>query len=657
MTRLFAVILIFVLTVFAVFVGQSAQAGVTSDHLQADTPLDNGINHIIWIWFENRDSTAITAATAPTFTNFAATYVNLTNFFGITHPSQPNYLDGFSGSAQGVTDDSYCTFPASTDNLAKQLSAAGKSWRLYAQNFPSPCFNGTTSTNGVVDGPGVTGRYDRKHVPAIAFESVRLNPAECANIQPLANFDPTVNFAFVAPNEINNMHDGTTAQGDAFLAAFLPLVTNSPDWAHTLLIVSFDEGSPGNHIYTAAGAPWLAHANVGTLYNHFNVLRTIEQNFGLPFLGGAATATTMTELFPPAATPTNTPTFTPTNTPTFSPTNTPTNTATATATVTSTNTPTPTPTVPSTISGTVTYGNAIGPPGQRFVSNVLISGSGAPNVSTTTDFPGGNYVLSGFGSGAYTITPTKTGGQNGAITSFDAAKIAQHVVGGITLSSTQQTVADVSGNGNISSFDAGLVAGYAVGNPSAGSSGNWIFNPVNNTHASVTGNITSENYTAFLMGDVSGNWTSAGARAAIGEGPERFTAVSAPHLVTSALNEVVIPISVEGIVDKEIVSYEFDLRYDPLVIQPQADPVDVAKTVSRGFAVATNMAEFGLLRVLLYGPIAVDSDGVLLNLKFTAVGVPGSVSPLVWEKFLLNEGGPLITTTDGVVEVSAATPF
>ena len=78
-------------------------------------------------------------------------------------------------------------------------------------NFPSPCFDGTTSTNGLVDGPGVTGRYDRKHVPALPFESVRLNPAECGNVQPLANFDPMVNFAFVAPNEINNMHDGTTA--------------------------------------------------------------------------------------------------------------------------------------------------------------------------------------------------------------------------------------------------------------------------------------------------------------------------------------------------------------------------------------------------------------------------------------------------------------
>jgi len=263
--------------------------------------------------------------------------VNLTNFFGVTHPSQPNYLDAFSGSNQGVTDDGYCTFPASTDNLAKQLTVAGKSWRVYVQDYPGGCSDTTASTGGI-DGPGVAGQYVRKHNPAIGFESVRLDSTQCANIQRLANFDPTVNFAFVTPNMTNDMHDGTTAQGDAFLQAFVPLVTASPDWEHTLLIVTFDEGSPGNHIYTAAAAPWLAHANLSTTYNHFNVLRTIEQAYGLPFLGGAATATTITELLPQAPLPTPSPTATPPPTPTA--------TATATQPPTPTLTPTPTPATP-----------------------------------------------------------------------------------------------------------------------------------------------------------------------------------------------------------------------------------------------------------------------------------------------------------------------
>lgn len=260
------------------------------------------VNHVIWVWFENREITDITSQTAPFFTSFASANANLTNYFGVSHPSQPNYIDAFSGSNQGITNDNHFTLSATTNNLAKQLSTAGKTWRVYAQDFPGSCFDGDTF-NGGTDGPGVAGQYVRKHNPAMTFQSVSLNSTECANVQPLASFDPTVNFALVVPNMINDMHDGTTAQGDAFLQAFVPLVTASSDFAHTLLIVTFDEGSSnlngGGHVYTAAAAPWLHNATISTTYNHFNLLRTTEDIFGLTPLGSAATAVPIIELLPP----------------------------------------------------------------------------------------------------------------------------------------------------------------------------------------------------------------------------------------------------------------------------------------------------------------------------------------------------------------------
>ena len=244
MARLLALILVFGVIVLVSIRRLDAQTIKVADDVQpqSQTAAVSGIQHIIWVWFENRESTAITAATAPYFTSFAAANVNFTNFYGVSHPSQPNYLDAFSGSNQGVTDDGHYTFPASRDNLAKQLAAAGKSWRVYAQDYPSTCFDGDSSTGGI-DGPGLPGTYVRKHNPVISFESVRLDATQCAYVQRLANFDPTVNFAMVVPNMTNDMHDGTTAQGDAFLQAFVPLVTASPDWDHTLLIVTFDEGT------------------------------------------------------------------------------------------------------------------------------------------------------------------------------------------------------------------------------------------------------------------------------------------------------------------------------------------------------------------------------------------------------------------------------
>lgn len=185
--------------------------------------------------------------------------------------------------------------------------------------------------------------------------------------------------------------------------------------------------------------------------------------------------------------------FCSTPTPSTTPTNTPTN--------------TPTPTPAGMISGTIIYGNAIsGPP--QFVSNVLVTGIGSPDVSTTTIFPSGSYSLSGFGLGSYTVTPSKTGGTNGSITSFDAGRVSQHVAGVITLNGNQLVVADVSGNGSISSFDAAQIARYAAAVAGSGATGNWIFVPASKNYFDITSVITGEDYVAYLMGEVSGNWTN-----------------------------------------------------------------------------------------------------------------------------------------------------
>jgi glucose/arabinose dehydrogenase len=330
-------------------------------------------------------------------------------------------------------------------------------------------------------------------------------------------------------------------------------------------------------------------------------------------------------------------------------------TPTATSTATATNTPTATPTgEPAAISGTVFYVNASAPP--KFVSNVLISGSGSPNVSTTTAAPGagaGTYILTGFGAGAYTVTPSKVGGVNG-ISSFDAARIAQHVAGiPPPLNANQLVAADASGNGVVSSFDAAQIAQWVVSG-TGGHTGQWKFQPVNRMYPSVTGNITGENYNAYLIGEVSGNWTNTGVRAAIGGGPEREATINAPQLRSQLGKQIVIPIATEAIADKGIISYEFDLRYDPNVIQPEADPVDLAGTASRGLSAVVNANDPGLLRIAVYGAMPISANGVLLNLKFDAIGKAGSVSPLTWERIMFNEGEPKLMTVDGQVELSSS---
>ncbi len=228
------------------------------------------------------------------------------------------------------------------------------------------------------------------------------------------------------------------------------------------------------------------------------------------------------------------------------------------------------------------------------------------------------------------------------------------MTGNISFTSAQSTVADVSGTSGISSFDAALIARYvaALGAPT-GSTGSWIFNPANYTHASITSSLT-EDYSALLMGEISGNWTDAPRPAEAANGLTQSVEIDAPHLTTSANKEIVIPIAVQQVKNKGIISYEFDLRYDPLVMQPQSDPVDLAGTVSRGLFAVVNASEPGLLRVVMYGPLPIDNDGILLNLRFNAVGSTGSASALTLERFVLNEGDIPLIVTDGRIDISYA---
>ena len=288
----------------------SPTAGTSSTATQTPTPTftpgprpsftpSAGISHVVVVWMENRESSAVTASTMPYLYGLSQTYGRADGFYAVTHPSLPNYLAFWSGSTQGVTDDADHNLAAAS--LSSQMAAAGKSWRTYAQDYPAGGCSTGSAYSGGVDGPGVAGTYARKHNPAMSFTFVS-GSSQCANIQPLANFDPGVNFAFVAPNLCNDMHDCSPAKGDAFLRAFLPGVFTAPEWAHTLLIVSFDEGTTnvhgGGRVFTMVARQGLDGVSSSTMHDHYGLLRTIEDIFGLPCLGASCGATPLAEFLP-----------------------------------------------------------------------------------------------------------------------------------------------------------------------------------------------------------------------------------------------------------------------------------------------------------------------------------------------------------------------
>ncbi|MBX5437180.1 MAG: acid phosphatase [Alicyclobacillaceae bacterium] len=252
-------------------------------------------DHVVIVVEENHSYPEIAGnPNAPYIRSLMREGAVLTNYHGVEHPSQPNYLDLFSGSNQGVTDDS-CPHRFSAPNLASELMAAHLTFRGYAEDLPSAGYTGCS--NGRVGLPwGAT--YARKHCPWVNFTNV-----PPADNRPFTQFPkdfsklPTV--SFVIPNLRHDMHSGSVLAADTWLRQHLqPYVA----WARThnsLLIVTWDEddGSADNHVPTLLVGPMIRPGRYTERVNHFNLLRTIEDLYRLPHLGNSKNARPITDVW------------------------------------------------------------------------------------------------------------------------------------------------------------------------------------------------------------------------------------------------------------------------------------------------------------------------------------------------------------------------
>ena len=242
-------------------------------------------DHVVIVVFENRRADSIFGnSQAPYINSLANAGAKFTQSYAIEHPSEPNYLDLFAGGNQGVTDDS-CPHTFSTANEGAQLIAAGLSFTGYSEDLPSA--GSTVCTSG---------GYARKHNPWVNFTNV---PA--ASNQPFSAFPtdftqlPTV--SWVVPNLCNDMHDCTIATGDAWLQSRLDAYAQWAKTHNSLLIVTFDEddGAGGNNISTLFYGQPVRTGTYTEYIDHFDVLRTIEDMYGLGYAGAAASSTPITD--------------------------------------------------------------------------------------------------------------------------------------------------------------------------------------------------------------------------------------------------------------------------------------------------------------------------------------------------------------------------
>jgi phospholipase C len=266
--------------------------------------------HVIWIWMENHSSSAIIGSSQASYFNALAHECGLaTNYHAVTHPSLPNYIAATSGlsysALQGFLPD--CSPGGSCDTSAKSIFGQGETWKSYEESMPSSCDHANS------------GSYAVRHNPAVYYTALHGCSSDDVSYSRLASdlaHNQLPAFSFITPNLIDDMHNGTVADGNKWLSSALPTILNSAEYRNgsTVIFITWDEGEGGGYasgehcatntsdvscrVATLVISPSTkAGARSGTLFNHYSLLATTEQLLGLSKLGLASSATTMTKAF------------------------------------------------------------------------------------------------------------------------------------------------------------------------------------------------------------------------------------------------------------------------------------------------------------------------------------------------------------------------
>jgi hypothetical protein len=278
-------------------------------------------DHIVVVIEQDRASGAVGNPLMPYFNALARTGLVFTNAHGVTHPSLPNALALYSGSTQGRTDNGR-GHSFGGPNLAKSLFAAGQSFAAYVENLPSD--GSQVQQAGTAQYPDL---YTRNVNAAAMFTDVGIDPATgrarpnsavnrtfaAFSALPVTDYSALPTVSFVIPNNLNSTHGSNLAypwagssdeqnndvlrtRADGWLKDNLDPYLRWARENNSLLIVTQDEerwvGGTADSVTTIIdGDPDLVVPGVNGQYvDHFNLLRTIQDMYGLAPLGNSATA-------------------------------------------------------------------------------------------------------------------------------------------------------------------------------------------------------------------------------------------------------------------------------------------------------------------------------------------------------------------------------
>jgi len=312
-----------------------AMSGAVGSASTTDTRSDlKNFQHVWVIMMENTGySHLIGNSNAPWINSAAATNGLATNYTGVSHPSQPNYIAATSGSTNGVTNDNDVTIDVA--NVVDQIEGSGRTWKGYMQSY----FAGD-NTNKLAHSAG-NQLYERKHNPFVSYADVQSNPARMANLVDFSQLSSDLGsgnapaYSWISPDQCNDMHgrggtDPATDRcnfanendliqdGDAFLSSTVAMITSSSAWTgNSAIFVTWDESDfpfgdvsgccdavpGGGHVVTLV----ISHSDhaartSSVAYNHYSMLATIEQGWQIGCLANtcdSANVTPMNDLVGP----------------------------------------------------------------------------------------------------------------------------------------------------------------------------------------------------------------------------------------------------------------------------------------------------------------------------------------------------------------------
>jgi hypothetical protein len=264
--------------------------------------------HVIWVWLENHSLDKVIGSAQAPYLNSLATECGLaTNYHNITHKSLPNYV----GATSGLGNQALARFTGDCSPLpgctttAPSIFGQGETWKAYQESMPSNCDTRNS------------GEYAVHHNPVPYFTTL---PGCATSDVPYTELAHDLAagtlpaFSFITPNLLDDMHTGTIAEGDRWMAANLPKILDSDEYTDgsTAVFITWDEGhggTPGEKCATSKTDDSCHVAAIvispstkpgtrsATLFSHYSLLRTAEELLGLPLLGHAAGAASMVSAF------------------------------------------------------------------------------------------------------------------------------------------------------------------------------------------------------------------------------------------------------------------------------------------------------------------------------------------------------------------------